>query len=147
MRICLLGFNISMHTRRGGTRTTGSTRITGIYWVCGVQPQHVGIVIIPKGHHQDNTRINCFLNLSQTSLVQEVGAILGLSHPIRTIIICDRLVLFAIHSVRWMLNSFPILGVELFHLSELAVISAISRDELGGDGDWLCAVNLEVHHG
>jgi len=144
MRICLLGLNISWHTRRRGATTACSTRVAGVHWVCGVKPQHVGIVIIPKRHHQNHTRINRLLNLSQATLLQKVGAIFSLSNPICTKIICDCVMLLSIHRVRWMLNSFAILGVKLFHFSQLAMVSPISSDELGRDGDWLRAVNLEV---
>jgi len=144
MSICLLGFHISSHARSGGAGATVSTRIAGIHWVCGVQPQHVGKVIIPKRHHQNNTRINGLLNVSKPTLVQEVGAILSLSNPIFAVVICDCVMLVAVHGVRWMLNSFAILGVKLFDFSQLANISAISSDKLGRDSDWLCAVDLEV---
>jgi len=40
--------------------TTLCARIGRIHRVCGIQPQHVGIVVIPQGHYKNDASINGF---------------------------------------------------------------------------------------
>merc|ERR1739848_851229 len=109
----MLGFDICWNTRISATRSTGCTCISRVYWVGGIQPEHVGIVIIPEGHDQDNTCIHRLLHGSQATLLKEICTILSLCHPIFAEVICDGLMLVPIDSVGRMFNSFSILGVEL----------------------------------
>merc|ERR1712087_618340 len=109
----------------------------------GFQPEHVGIVVIPERHHQDNTCINCLLDLAETTLLEEIGAVLGFCNPVFAEVIGDAVMLISIDSVAWVLDFFAILSVELFDLHELARICAIIGDELRGHGDWLGGINLE----
>ena len=50
----------------------------------------------------------------------------------------------AIDGVRRVFNHLAILGVEFLHLHKFAMVTAIIRDELCCDLDWLGAVDLEV---
>merc|ERR1719502_821738 len=80
----------------------------------------------------------------QTSLLQKVGAVLRGCNPITAEVISDRVVLLSVDRVAWVLDGLAVLLVELLHLYQLAMITAIIGDELCGDSDWLGAVDLEV---
>jgi len=126
--ICLLGFHISWNARSGWTCATFCTWITGVHRIGGIKPQHVGIVIIPQGHHKNNTCIDGLLNGTETTLLLEICAVLRLGHPIFAVIVCDGIVLVAIDRVGRMFNGFAILSVELLHFLELASVRAICGD-------------------
>merc|ERR1712087_622408 len=113
----------------------------------GFQPEHVGIVVIPEKHHQDNTCINCLLDLAETVLLEEIGAVLRLCNPVFAEVIGDAVMLISINSVAWVLDFLAILSVELFDLHELARICAIIGDELRGHSDWLGGINVEFEPG
>merc|ERR1711953_1421216 len=140
----MLRLNVSRNTRIRTTSSSGSTRIGGINWVGRVQPQHIGIVVIPKRHHQDNTGINCFLHGTKATLLKEIGSVLCLSHPVLAVIISDSLVLVSIHGVAGMLNGLTILRVKLLYFHKLTVVCAVIRDELGCHSDRLRRINLEL---
>jgi len=88
--------------------------------------------------------IHGLLHGTETTLLEEVGAILSLCDPIFAEIISDGVVLIAIHRVRRVLNPFPVLGVELLDLRQLAGVSAIVGDELSRHSDWLRRVHLKI---
>merc|ERR1712087_209980 len=141
--ISLLLLDICWDTRVSAASASGSTWISGVNRVRGIQPEHVGIVVIPERHHQDNSCINCLLDLTETTLLEEIGAVLRLCNPVFAEVIGDAVMLISIDSVAWMLDFLAILRVELFDLHELARICAIIGDELRGHGDWLGGINLE----
>lgn len=86
--------------------------------------------------------INGLLNLTKTTLLQEISSILCGRHPISTELICDGIVLIAIDSVERMFNPLPILMVDLTHFSKFSSLGVVIGDELSCNLDWLCGVNL-----
>merc|ERR1719487_922786 len=144
--ICQILLNISWHTSGDGTRTSAHPRLiaSSINWVGGIQPKHVGIVVIPERHDKNTTSLKDGVNSLHATLFQEVGAILGVSNPISAKLVRDGVVFVAIDRVHWMLNGLAILSVKLFHLHNCSLISAIISDELSGHCDWLGAVNCEI---
>jgi len=94
-------------------------------------------MIIPERHHKDHSFLKGTLNGTHASLVKEIGAILGLSNPITAEIISDGVVLVAVDRVHGMFNGLAILGVELLHLLEFAIVCTILSDKLSGDSHWL----------
>merc|ERR1712088_617280 len=79
----------------------------------------------------------CLLDLAETTLLEEIGAILRLCNPVFAEVIGDAVVLISIDSVAWVLDFLAILCVELFPLHELARVCAIIGDELRGHSNWL----------
>merc|ERR1719152_40489 len=144
--ICQILFDISWHTTGDRTRTSAHPRLmaVSIHWVGGVQPKHVGIMVIPERHDQNTTLLKDGVNSLHATLFQEIGAILGVSNPISAELVRDGVVFVAIDRVHWMLNGLAILSVKLFHFHNCSLISAIVSDELSGHCDWLGAVNCEI---
>merc|ERR1712048_1364875 len=105
----------------------------GINGEGGVQPEHVCIVIVPQRHHQNNTLLERLVDCIETSLLEVIGAILGLCHPVSAEIAGDGVVLLAIDSVHRMMDCLAILCVELLYLLEFSMVGAILSDELCGD--------------
>jgi len=144
MSIGLLRLDILWLTRVRRASTPHCAWVSGANWVSGVQPQHVGVVVIPQGHHEHHTSVDGLLDGAEPSLVFEVRAILSSCHPIIAEIICDGVVGVAVDSVRWVFNRLAVLRVELLHFHKLAMVSAIVCDELRGHLDRLCAIHLEI---
>merc|ERR1712232_403521 len=135
--VSLIHLNICRHTRVSAASATVCTWVGGAHWVSGVQPEHVCIVIIPQGHDKNHTCINGLLDGIQASLLQEVCAVLRDRNPITAEVISDCVVLFSVDAIARVLDGLAVLLVELLHLHQLAMISAIVGDELCGDGDRL----------
>jgi len=125
-------------------RTTVRAWLRAVGGVGAVQPEHVGIVVIPQRHDENHASIDGLLHGIQASLLQEIRAILGNGNPVCAEVVSDGVVLLSVDRVRWVLNGPAILLVELLHLNKLTVVGAIVGDELRGHRDGLGAVNLEV---
>jgi len=124
--------------------STEGARVGGIHRVSGVQPQHVGIVIIPERHHEHHTSIDGLLDGAQPALLLKIRAILCGRNPVVAEIIRDGVMVVAIDFVSWVFDGLSILSVELLHLNKLAMVTAIICDELRGNLHRLGAVNLEI---
>ena len=75
-----------------GARATAGTLVGDriqIKGVLGVEPEHVGVMVIPEGH-------DCIINCLHATLLKKVGAILGVYHPILEHGISDGVVLVAV---------------------------------------------------
>jgi hypothetical protein len=112
--------------------------------VRGVQPEHVRIMVVPQRHHEHNTLLEGFFHGPQTTFLQVVCSILGVSSPVFAEIIRYRVMLISVDSVHGMLNGFAILGVKLLHLAQFAAVGSIISDELRGDCHWFGGVNFEI---
>merc|ERR1711862_632062 len=51
----MVDFHISRQATVNGARATVVGGVLGVGGVRGIQPEHVGKVIIPEGHHQHDT--------------------------------------------------------------------------------------------
>jgi len=144
MGICLSRLHIRGLAGVSRAVSTQGTRVGGIHRVSGIQPQHVGVVVIPERHHKHHSSIDGLLDGTQATLLLEIGAVLCGCNPVIAEIICDGVVVVAIDVVSWVFDGLAILSVELLYLNKLAMVAAIICDELCGDLDWLCAVDLEI---
>jgi hypothetical protein len=144
MCISLFRLDIVRFARLTRAVPAEGTCVSGVNGVSGIQPQHVGEVVIPQGHDEDDTSINSLLDGIHAALRQEIGAILGVCNPVGAELIGDGVVGLAVDGVSRVLNDLAILLVELLHFGKFAMVGSISSDELRSHGDWLGAVNLEL---
>ena len=73
--------------------------------------------------------------------VKLLGAILGLRNPIRAELVCDGVVLVAVHSEHGMLDGLAVLSADPLDLVELAVVGAMLNDEMRGDLNRVAQIN------
>jgi hypothetical protein len=141
--IPMLGLNLSGNTGGGGAGTAVAADLLAVSGVSGIQPEHVGIVVIPQGHHKHHTLLESFVHGTHASLLDEIAAILGVGHPVLAELVRDGVVLISVHSVLLVLDGVPVLGIYLLHFFHWAVVGTVRSDELRGDGHWLRGVNGE----
>jgi hypothetical protein len=101
-------------------------------------------MVVPERHNENNSSFQSFINAAQATLLQKIGAILGLRNPILAEIFCDSVVLVATDSVHRMFNGLAILMVKLLHFFQLARVGVVLCDELRCDLNWLGSVNLKI---
>jgi len=142
--ISVVFFNVSWNTGGCGARTAMATRLLAIGGVSGIQPEHVGIMVIPQRHHEHHTLLEGLVNGSHASLLKEIAPILRKCNPILAECISDSVVFVSVNGVFGMLNGPAILRIDLLHFRQLAAVGVVLSDELGGDGHWLGGVNGEA---
>ena len=82
-----------------GARATAGTLVGDrirIKGVLGVEPEHVGVMVIPEGHDEHSSVSEGIINCLHATLLKKVGAILGVYHPILEHGISDGVVLVAV---------------------------------------------------
>jgi len=136
--------NVYRITAGNWAGTAVAAHLLAISGECGVQPEHVCIVVIPEGHHKHDTICEGRVHGTQTSHLQVIGAILGVCNPVCTEAIGDGVVLVPVDGVLRVLNDIAILGVELPDLLERASVSVALGDELGGHRHWVTRIDLEI---
>merc|ERR1719499_2394252 len=132
-------------SRRSGTITPWSTWRSLVHRVSRVQPQHIRSMIIPKGHHQHHTSIQCLTHLRHTAFGFEIIRVPKYLFVRSTHFVRQRII-FRIESQvgHWMLNHFAILNKQTFDLFQSATVRLIISDKLGDYRHRLSRIHLEI---
>lgn len=132
-------------TGSGGASATSDTGLGGggIGWVRGVEPEHLGEVVVPDGHDEDHTLLKVLALLGHAAAGGEgVGVaengLLGLAGGVGEGVglgghagdVDDRV-----------LDDLAVLDVDALDLLEGAGVGAVGGDELGDDGHLLLSVD------
>mmetsp|Transcript_80711 Transcript_80711/g.164293 ORF Transcript_80711/g.164293 Transcript_80711/m.164293 type:complete len:383 (+) Transcript_80711:100-1248(+) len=125
----------AVHPRHCGAPAGGIVRI---------QPQHVGLRIVPEGHHQHHATVQSFSHGFQATLQVEVIHIPeGFLH-IGANFVGNRITSDPCNGHVGVGNHLAILDVEATDVDEVSVIPVAFSDELSDHRHLLAAVDLEV---
>jgi len=139
-------FDVRWLTGGSGARASWTTPISLVGWVSGVQPKHVGGVVVPDAHDENHTGVHGLTHLLETTLLLEIfivskGVLDGIAH-----FVGDGVKLFGhfVNSRFWVLDDFVVLDVKSSDLDEVSLGGLVRSMELSDDGEWLGGVDLEL---
>lgn len=127
-----VGLNLGGDTRGGRALTTVSTGAATLDRVGGVEPEHVGGMVVPDGHDKDHGLGEGLAHLLQATLDVEVTDIAESSLLSIAERLGDRVARDTSNVGLGVLNDLAVLDVETLDLAEIA--SGV-LDELGDDGE------------
>mmetsp|Transcript_88364 Transcript_88364/g.245277 ORF Transcript_88364/g.245277 Transcript_88364/m.245277 type:complete len:400 (-) Transcript_88364:306-1505(-) len=126
----------AQHARLAGRRRRG---------VCGIEPEHAHIRIIPERQHKDHSTVQSRAHLAQTSLGGEIIDVTKLLLLLPAQVVCDRV------ASSWPQNGsirvfddLAVLNIEAANLGEIPSVRAIMCQELRDDFDGPRGVNSEA---
>lgn len=132
------GLDVTGDTRGGGAGSTGSTLRGGADGVGRVEPEHVGVVVIPQRHDEDHTLGESLTHLGESTLVLEGGLVTKGSLLSVTVGIGDGVVASDASLGRVRVgDQLAVLDVVTADLGQ----HAAGLDELGHDGEDLGGVD------
>lgn len=133
-----VGLNLGGDTGGGGALATVSTGGTALDGVGGVEPEHVGGMVVPDGHDEDHGLGKGLAHLLQATLLVEViditeSRLLSIAERLGDGVASD-----ASNLGLRVLNDLAVLDIEALDLTEIA-----SRvlEELGDDGELLGGID------
>jgi hypothetical protein len=134
-RVGDVGLKLSRDTRVGGTSTTGSTWRGLGGGVGRVEPESVGVVVIPEGHNEGHAGRQGLTHSRKASLCEETGIVTEGSLLGGAVVSSDGVTGNASNGGRWVGDDLATLDVEALDLSEWVT------DELSDDSEWRRRVN------
>jgi len=137
-------FGLARVCRAGTTSDTGLGCV-GIGGVVGVEPEHVGVVVVPDGEDENHSVGECLAHASHAALVLEGSGIA--ESRLLSVTIVGRDGIEGVHSRNvglGVLNDLAILNVDATDLGETSGGRAAVGDELGDDGELLRGVDSEA---
>lgn len=142
----MLALDIRWLTGGSGARASWATPGSLIGWVGGVQPEHVGGVVVPDAHDENHTAVHGFAHLLEATLLLEIflvseGFLESFAH-----LVGDGVELFGhgVNGALWVLDDFRVLDVKSPDLNEVSSGGLVGSVELGDNGEWLAGVDLEL---
>jgi len=130
--------NLGGDTRGGGALAAGGTGAGPVNGVGRVEPEHVGVVVVPDGHDEDHGLLHGDTHLLEsTKLLVDVGVAENFLLSI-AVGIGDGVARNTSNGGLRVGNNLAVLGVEALDLSEVA--GGVGK-ELGNDGDLLGGVD------
>ena len=135
--------------RQAGVCGAGATADTGdggvlVQGIVRIQPQHVGLLIIPKRHHQHHTPVQSLSHGLQATLPSEVVDVPKGRLHVRADLVGDRIARHPGQRHVGVRDDFAILHIESADVDEVPIICVALSDELGDNGHLLPGVQLKV---
>ena len=128
--------NIVRRTRISTASATSNTSVSGsgIGGVVAIQPEHVGVVVIPQAHNENHTLLQALAHARHTAVLGEdvlvaEGSLLGSAKVSGDGVSGD-----ATDIGGGVGDDLAVLDVETLDLLEAAGVGAVVSDELGDDG-------------
>ena len=134
----MLGFDLSGDTRVCGAGTAGNARDGGVSvdGIVAVQPEHVGVVVIPDAKHKGHAQAEGLTHIGHTAMRCEHVDV------VENVLL--RIAKLGGKRISWdtgdgglsVGNDFAILDVETLDLGQGAGVSSVISQKLGNESEW-----------